>query len=365
MAVEVNQLCAGRVLRESYERVKKKPQASCPIATVVDAAMEGKGCLTYQYILLTALVAKLVNSQVDMLSLQVDDPSPGAYAPRTLCKEVIYPFQKQILFNALDGNNADPLVNKPARYLRLSKANAARGDGKNVLYKLCDFLPTLTTAGAVQETLDYMMSKLLTIANESKERKNAVDNSIQNTSAKELYEFLSDLLDQGFGGSALVLAVYALFLIQFPHTEGYKLIPHPVNQSGASSRQRSDLDIELKGSPFLGVELKDKPFTADDVSRAADTALASGLKGLLFVAGRHTGISAIPTYFSEVKKKYSNRGFTVGVIEVDELMDFILVSHPNNIDASQILAAVYDGVFDIGATVETQTWIYSKLSSLG
>lgn len=365
MALDVNQLDAGRVLRESYERVSNELQTSCPIAETVDITMAGKGCLTYQYILLTALVAKLANPQIDMMSLQVDDPSDGAYAPRTLCKDVIYPFQKQILFNALDGNNSDPLVNKPARYLRLSKSNAARGDGRIVLDHLCDSLPTLTVPSEIQETLDYMMSKLVEIARENKVRKEAVGSSVRDTNTQELYAFLSDLLDQGFGGAALVLATYALFLIQFQTEDGYKIIPHPVNQSGASSKQRSDLDIELNGEPFLGVELKDKPFTADDVARASDTAMAGGLQSLLFVSGRHAGIASIPTYFSEVKKRYANKGFTAGVIEVDELMDFILTTHPTNINASQILSAVYDCVSAIGGTAETQTWIYSKLRSLG
>ena len=73
MALDVNQLAAGRVLRESYERVCKRLQPSCAIAETVDITMAGKGCLTYQYILLTALVAKLTNPQIDMLSLC---PSP-------------------------------------------------------------------------------------------------------------------------------------------------------------------------------------------------------------------------------------------------------------------------------------------------
>ena len=170
MALSVDQLTAGKVLGQSYERVLAHPRTSCPIAETVDTTMKGKGCLTYQYILLTALVAKLVNPQIDMLSLQVDDVSEGAYAPRSLCKDVIYPFQKQILFNALDGSNPDPLVNKPARFLRLSKANAARGDGKTVLYHLCDALPSLKAAKDVQDTLDYMMSKLLVVAKENEER---------------------------------------------------------------------------------------------------------------------------------------------------------------------------------------------------
>ena len=303
MALDVNQLDAGRVLRESFERVDSQLQDTCPIAETVDITMGGKGCLTYQYILLTALVAKLVNPQIDMLSLQVDDPSAGAYAPRTLCKEVIYPFQKQILFNALDGSNADPLVNKPARYLRLSKTNAARGDGKIVLDRLCDALPTLTALSDVRDTLDYMMSKLVLIARENKKRKEAVSSAVRDTNTQELYAFLSDLLDQGFGGAALVLASYALFLIQFPAENGYSIIPHPVNQSGASSRQRSDLDIELNGEPFLGVELKDKPFTSDDVARASDTAMSSGLKSLLFVSGRHAGIARSEEHTSELQSQ--------------------------------------------------------------
>ena len=308
MALDVNQLDAGRVLRDSYERVSNEAMTTCPIAKTVDLTLAGKGCLTYQYILLTALVAKLTNPEIDMLSLQVDDSSQGAYAPRTLCKEVIYPFQKQILSNALNGNNDDPLVNKPARYLRLAKSNAARGDGRAVLNQLCDSLPALNTPKDVQDTLDYLMTKLLQIAKEKKERADAVSTSVKDANYKILYKFLSDLLDQGFGGAALVLVTYALFLIQ----------------SGSASRQRSDLDIEKNGSPFLGVELKDKPFTANDVARAADTALSSGLTSLLFVSGRHSGLPSVATYFSEVRKEYANKGFAVGVIEVARVDGFSL-----------------------------------------
>lgn len=364
MAIDVNKLDAGRVLRESYERVSAKLRDSCKISKTVDVTMSGKGCLTYQYILLTALVAKLTNPKIDMLSLQVEDSSSGAYAPRTLCADVIYPFQKQILHNALDGSNPDPLVNKPARYLRLSKSNAARGDGRVVLDQLCDTLPTLKSIDEVRDTLDYMLSKLMVIAKENQKRKQSVKSAIQNTDTAALYSFLSDLLDQGFGGAALVLASYALFLTHFTPESGYKIIPHPVNQSGSSSKQKSDLDIELNGKPFLGVELKDKPFTSDDVARAADTAMSSGLKSLLFVSGRHTGIQSVSTYFSDVRKSYARNGFSVGVIDVDAFMDFVLVTHPEAADASSILSAVYDCVSEIGGTVETQTWVYSKLRSL-
>lgn len=363
MSLEINQLEAGRVLRESYERVSQKPQHSCSIQNAVDAAMEGKNCLTYQYILLTALVAKLVCPQVDMMSLQADDASDGAYSPRTLCKDVVYPFQRHILCNALDGSNPDPFVNKPARYPRLSRNNAAHGDGKTVLNLFCDVLPELKAPAEIREVLDYMMTKLLVTAGETQKKKETVNNSVRGADMRRLYSFLSDLLDQGFGGASLVLAAYALFLIQFPEKDGYKVIPHPVNQPGASSHQRSDMDIELDGRPYIGVELKDKIFTADDVARASDTATESGLHSLLFISGRHTGLTSIPTYFSGVRKKYADNGFTVGVIEIDELMDFILVSSPADTDVPGILSAVYNCVSSIGGTVEMQTWVYSRLLS--
>lgn len=364
MSVDIDKLEAGRVLRESYERVSSKLQDSCKIADAIDAAMSGKGCLTYQYILLTALVAKLTNPMVDMLSLQAEDSSDGAYAPRTLCADVVYPFQKHILHNALDGNNPDPLVNKPARYLRLSKSNAARGDGRRVLNSLCDALPTLDAPGDVRDALDYMLSRLLLISRENQQKKQAIGGAIQNADAAKLYGFLSDLLDQGFGGASLVLASYALFSIHFPAEGGYEIIPHPVNQSGSSSRQGSDLDINWNGMPFLGTELKDKPFTSDDVAHAADVAMSNGLKGLLFVSGRHSGTPSAASYFSNVIEAYGKNGFPIGVIDIDGLMGFVLATHPSGIDAPAILSKVYDCISKIGGTAESQTWVYSRLRSL-
>ena len=55
---------------------------------------------------------------------------------------------------------------------------------------------------------------------------------------------------------------------------------------------------------------------------------------------------------------------SVGVIDIDEFMDFVFVTHPEIANASQILSNVYDCIAEIGGTAETQTWVYSKLRSL-
>lgn len=131
--IEVDQLKATDELVESRKRVIANPSVDCFAKQQIDTVLDGEKCLTYQYVMMTALVAKATDPRVDCLSLQVDDDSSGSYAPRTLCKEVVYPFQRKILNNVLDGSNNDPLVNKTARYPRLSPTNAARGDGRLAL----------------------------------------------------------------------------------------------------------------------------------------------------------------------------------------------------------------------------------------
>lgn len=366
MAIDIDKLKAGEVLKASHQRVIACAQKTCAISEAIDFVMNGKDCLTYKYILFTALLAKATDPRIDILSLQVEDSSAGAYAPRTLCQKVVYPFQKHLLGNALDGSNPDPLVNKPARYPRIAKTNAARGDGAKALTYLYDALPTITTQDAAREALDYLVSKLVQIAAENEKKKKDVERFVTRTDLKDVYDFLVDLLDQGFGGLALVLVVYALFLIHFPCSAGYRVIPHPVNQSGKSSRQKSDLDVELNKKPFLGVELKDKPFNSGDVSKSAEAAFSNGLQKLLFISGRHTGNPLPASYFAEVKQKYAKRNITVGVITVDALIDFVLTSHPStDVSPSKLLSSIYDCISQIGGTVEAQTWVYDRLSSLG
>lgn len=364
MTLKIASTAATNELIASLARTKKRPRDTCLIANAVDTVFNGEKCLTYQYILITALTAKATDQSVDMLSLQIDDPSDGAYAPRSLCKEVVYPFQKNMLGNAMDGANNDPLVNKPARFLRLSKDNQARGDGKRALYALCDSLPLIKTQDDARACLDYVMTRLLRVSKEKQQQHDAIANAVRSSSATDLRKFLSDLLDQGFGGDALVLTVSALYRIQYPEAEGYKVIPHPVNQPGTSSRQLSDLDLEKDGVPFLGTELKDKPFTVDDVRRAATTAAEGNVSGVLFVSGRGGNLNdQTQAYFATVRQEFARRGVYVGICDVDALMDIVLATH-HEIDAAEVLQGVYDQVCENAGTPETQMWVYSHLISL-
>jgi len=363
MSLDIDRAAATKALNASIMRCGDNPVTSCPISDAIDFVMGGKNCLTYRYIMFTALLAKAVDEDVDILSLQAGDKSAGAYDARSLAAKVVYPIQRDLLGNVLDGSNSDPLVNKPARFMRLRPSNpAAGGDPKRALLMLCESLPTITTSRDAMTCVDYIVSHLMRLKSERDSQRTAFDSSSKDVDAISVRRFMSDLLDQGFGGASLVLVATALHRLRFSG-DSYEVRPHPVNQSGSSSHQFSDLDVLMGGKPLIGTELKDKPFSASDVSHAAATAHAAGAKSLLFVAGRQsTFASQPPTYFTEARSRYARLGMYVGVTSIDDFMDMTLSMTPDLV-ASDVLSDIRDTSERIGA-LEAQIWVYRRLSEV-
>ena len=161
MALDVDKTEAISTLQSILADCRENPVGHCPISETIDFVFTAKNSLTYRYILFTALVAKTVEPNVDILSLQASDTSAGAYDARSLCAKVVFPFQKLFLSDVVDGSNSDPLVNKPGRFPRLSKSNAAaNGDPRKSLNLLCDNLPALDSKTA-RTSLAYLISNLL------------------------------------------------------------------------------------------------------------------------------------------------------------------------------------------------------------
>ena len=337
------------------------PIVNCPIKDTIDFVMNGKNCLTYRYIMFTALLAKAVDYKIDILSLQVEDPSVGAHNARSLASEVVYPFQKSILGNMLNGANSDPLVNNPARVPRLAKTNKARGDCKKALELLCDNLPKVQDSLEARKCIDYIVSMLLDAKAARDIQQSLIQENSRNMSVFRVREFMSELLDKGFGGAALVIVTTALYHLQYSDDE-YKISAHPVNQSGSSKRQFSDLDVFRNDLPFIATELKDKPFSSSDVDHAAETAYKAHAKSLMFVAGRQSSFaSQPPTYFDNARKKYADKGMYVGVTSIDNLIDTILSAHID-LNAAHIIDIIAKTAESIGA-LEAQMWVYERMSN--
>lgn len=75
--------------------------------------------LTYRYILVTALLGKAMNPDVNPLALQSGAELEGACDARSLCHKVIVPLERVLLNRSLGGSN-EPFLNKPARFPSVS-----------------------------------------------------------------------------------------------------------------------------------------------------------------------------------------------------------------------------------------------------
>ncbi len=361
MTIEIDKAKAITMLWDLYNECSQKRVSTCKIKDTIDFTLGGFNCLTYRYILFTALLAKSLDSDVDILSLQAGDASKGAYDARSLASKVVFPFQKDLLGNILDGSNSDPLVNNPGRFMRLEPTNAvACGDPATVLKMLCESLPTVRDSTEARQCLGYMVSVILDKKEVRLEQQKYVKETVKNMGVAKVRTFMNDLLDQGFGGSSLVLVATALYHLQYSD-DRFSVVPHPVNQSGSSKRQFSDLDLLRDGKPFMGTELKDKPFAASDLERVARTAYNAKASSLLFVAGRQSNFaSQPPTYYGEVRDEYAKKGLYVGVTSIDALMDTVLSSHADE-DVSNLVSIIVETAENIGA-IEAQMWVFKHMS---
>ncbi len=348
------------------ERAQKNPSISCDIKHAIDFILEGKSCLTYRYILFTALTAKVTDARIDILSLQASDDTAGSYDARSFCKHVIFPFQREFLNDVLDGSNEDPLVNNPGRHPRLSKSNkSANGDPKRALDMLCDYLPRIDTQAKAKSSLDYFMTKCLEEVERKQEEASTFEAAILTTNAFEARKFMSELLDKNFGGSALLLVANSIFSVLFSESDGYRVVPHPVNQAGTSSKQMSDLDIFTDdGAPYLAIELKDKPFTETEVKKAAQTAHEHSAPSMLFIAGRSSALNEeVYRYFNQAKAEYEAKGMMIGVVSVDALMDFFFTTR-FGVDSAMIFDLLRDAMIETKATPEAMRWVYRAIKEL-
>ncbi|GHV05342.1 hypothetical protein FACS1894217_02060 [Clostridia bacterium] len=308
-------------LYRALEDAKKSGEHPCKSKALIDFVLDNTH-LTYKYILVTALAAKATDASVNPLTLQAGSTLPGAYDARSVCHGVIVKFEMIELGKALGGSN-EPYLNKPARFPELSKSNAVRrGSDQQILYALVDGLPEITSAEAAYDGLVYAFQKLL-VVKAKKEALTSFDISALDSNAAKLYGFIDYLLFENFEGEILTLVIAGLYELYMGGIyDEYVVEVHPVNQSGASSKEVSDLDIYKSGSLFICNELKHKTFTDHDIRHAADKVLAAGKTQMHFIAGR--SVYYDPRQIKSCLREYQAKGFLINVIPVDNFVPTLL-----------------------------------------
>jgi SacI restriction endonuclease len=150
-----------------------------------------------------------------------------------------------------------------------------------------------------------------------------------------------------------VIAVGTVLSLHFGGFGKFECVTHPVNQSGASSREVADIDIKKNGQIFVAIEVKDKLFSKQDVEHAAFKVSQYGLSSLLFVVGIHGGCvdQPLPEVAQEV---LAGSGVNVTFVEVLPFFRSIIALCPalsfsdflSSLQQQAIETRVRDEVFD-------------------
>jgi len=311
-------------LNEAYTEALNAVILNCRHKEFIDYIIDNTH-LTFKYILFTAILSKATDSSINALCLQKKSELPGAYDARTICHKVIVPFEMEILEKVLGGSN-EPFLNKPARFPELDKSNAVRrGNDQAILNTLCDNLPTIQTSEDAYECLVYLLQKLI-ILRDVKRNKTIFSVPDSSNLPSKLLTYIENALVQSYEGEVLTLLVAGVYHLIYQETTALVEV-HPVNQSGASSHEISDLDIYVDSMLVSSNELKDKNYTESDVRHAADKVLQAGGNKMLFIEGPRC--SAVGTFKNIIENQYRNRNFMLHIISYKDFFATLLGSMKN------------------------------------
>lgn len=312
---------ASAKLNAAYVDAQRTINSTCAHKDFIDFVIDNTH-LTYKYVLFTAILAKATDESINTLCLQKKSELPGAYDARTICHKVIVPFEMEVLDKALGGSN-EPFLNKPARFPELSKTNAVRrGNDQTILNSLCDNLPLITTSTDAYECLIYLLSKLINIKNSKSTMTTFTIEKNANLPA-HLMAYMEKALEHSYEGEILTLLVAGTYHLMYNEPNATVEV-HPVNQSGASGREISDLDIYVDGSLVASNELKDKDYAETDVCHAADKVLSAGGTKMLFIEGPRA--NAQGDFINNIEHEYLNKNFLLRVISYENLLSSMIGS---------------------------------------
>lgn len=319
--MRINQESAKETLQKAYNLAKFDNNISCNHKEFIEYVL-GNTHLTYKYVLFTAILSKATDAEINPLCLQKKSQLPGAYDARTICHKVIVPFEMEELHKVIGGSN-EPFLNKPARFPEISRSNAVRsGNDQSILYSLCENLPLIATEKEAFNCLVFLLKYLLAMRNKKDNLKNFTIEKNDNSKAK-FFKFALELLRLNSEGEILTLVVAGLYKQFLRNAVNYRVEVHPVNQSGASGKEISDLDIYIAGEIYATNELKDKDFEYTDIKHAADKVIEAGEHQLFFIVGLH-GKAKDPENIEKLIKEYLNNGFIINILPINLFLNTML-----------------------------------------
>ena len=356
MTIRLNHSIAEKKLLASFKAPCKKAD---DVLELISEVISGTH-LTYKYILVTGLLAKATDEGVNPLALQAGAPIKGAYDARSLCHKVLVPFERNFLQSALGGSN-EPFLNKPARFTHLSETNAVRrGSDTETLKKVIKIFNSIKSSDDAQK---YLACTLKLIIQRIEHIAKIQDSSISfNPSLIEVYEFIIHFLEKSFEGETCEIVVGTIEKIYHSLLkENYRVVPHKVNQSGASSKEVGDIDIFENKTFKYAIEVKDKSFSVHDLEHAFSKIIKNkGSKGI-FVYGPRASFDE--DSINEKLKEYEEGKFFTLFLDIYTYSK-IMLFRCNITDKSIFVKTLIDTAVEVNSKENVIVWIQELLKKL-
>lgn len=313
--------------------------------------------------MVTALLAKSTNKDVDILSLQAKDNSVGAYDARSLCHKVIVPFERSTYPNSLGGSN-EPFLNKPARFQRLSKTNAVRsGNDSETLESLIKILSKIQSKKQALKYLSSALYSLQDIYSGIEEKYFIPDLEIEDeANPQSILDYVNTLMKNSFVGEMCPLVVAAIEHLYYKG--GKTVVPHKVNESGASSKEVGDIDVFDNAEQLVSsIEVKDKDFTKEDVEHAITKFAQAQIEKSLFIFGKHVKFEQHDVY--ETAAELGKKGYFCSVVSIMDFVRMRLYSMNGDVTINQLAHLLLEYARQINAKDETIEWIKTCTTEFG
>ena len=236
---------------------------------------------TFRYMLFTGLLAAVSDKNLHPRCLQVNARVPGAFDARSLCQKVVVPFEKKMLNGRLGASN-EPFANKSARFDMIKKTNNVRkGADQKALFMLYDVLEFVRTANEKTrvQVFKFALSVIFKLP-PSKSSITVLSPICTADIGSDAFFRFFESHTKGVSAVATLSGAYRLL-----YTKPMKMKVHPATESGASSKEVGDIDVELPDGRRIAVEVKDKPYTDVDVNHACEKALDAGVRKVIFAIG--------------------------------------------------------------------------------
>ena len=355
MTININKENAEKIILESFRNECKTKDKITNNIEILSASHK-----TYKYVLVTGILAKATNGKANPLALQAGADLAGAYDARSLCHNVLVPFERDFLHNILGGSN-EPFLNKPARFTHLSKDNAVRrGRDKEILLLLIDTLSSIRNRKMAKQ---YLACAFKFLEHQIEEADKIDGKQIQyDPTLIEIYEFAVNFIDQSFEGETCAIIVGTLeTMLHESFNIECTVKTHKVNQCGASSREVGDIDVFVNKKFSHAIEVKDKSFTPYDLEHAFKKIIQNkGSKGA-FVFGPHASFDK-KTIRSKIKE-IEGEGFYILFSSIQRYIKDTLFKMPTH-NRENFIKVLFKTAKEINCKKDTTEWIHSLMNSI-